>query len=54
MNMDPFDGDDFDRETTNESDGMHFVGYDNDDGTTAWYDDDGNLDSVTSTPEDDY
>ena len=33
-----------DRESTNESDGQHFVGYDDKEtGTTAWYDDDGNL-----------
>ena len=33
---------------TNESDGMTFYGYDDDDtGTTSWYDEDGNLDCDT-------
>ena len=50
---DPFGWGDFDRESTNESDGMHFWGQDNDDGTTTWYDDKGNLDSVSKTPHDD-
>lgn len=51
--MDPFGWGDFDREYTNESDGMHFWGSDNDDGTTDWYTDNGDLDSTTPTPDDD-
>ena len=44
-----------DRESVNESDGQHFVGYDDEEtGTTAWYDDDGNLDCVTDTPDDEW
>ena len=44
-----------DREYTNESDGQHFVGYDDEEtGTTAGYDDDGNLDCITDTPHDDF
>lgn len=49
----PFDLGDFDRESTNESDGAHFFGSDNEDGTTTWYDDDGNCDCITPTPSDD-
>lgn len=48
---------DFDRDpdwiSTNESDGMKFYGFDDDDGTTAWYDEDGTLDSCTDSPSDD-
>lgn len=51
--MDPFGWGDFDREATNESDGRHFWGSDNEDGTTDWYDDYGNLDCRTATPDDD-
>lgn len=40
-----------DRSWTN-SDGDRFSGYDRDDGKTDWYDSDGNLDSVTDTPDD--
>ena len=47
-------GEDYDRTSTNESDGDTFYGYDSDDGTTSWYDSDGNLDSITDTPDDDY
>lgn len=52
INMDPFGWGDFDREETNDSDGQHFWGSDNDDGTTTWYTDDGTLDCVTDTPYD--
>ena len=41
---------DYDRTSTNESDGMVFYGQDNDNGTTDWYDEHGNLDSYTTTP----
>ena len=51
--MGPF-GEDYDRTSTNESDGDTFFGYDSDDGTTSWYVSDGNLDSITDTPDDDY
>lgn len=53
-NMDPFGWGDFDRESTNASDGMHFWGQDNEDGTTTWYDDRGNLDSISKTPSEEY
>ena len=43
--MGPFD--DADHTYTNDSDGMTFYGYDNDDGSTTWYDEDGNLDCDT-------
>lgn len=49
--MAPFD--DADHTYTNDSDGMTFYGYDDDYGHTDWYDDDGNLDSSTSTYYDD-
>ena len=52
-NSDPFGWGECDRETTNESDGQHFYGYDNDDGTTTWYGEDGHCDSTTDTPDDD-
>ena len=42
-----------DRTERNESDGRTFHGYDNDNGTTDWYDKDGNLDSTSKTPRDD-
>lgn len=42
-----------DRTTTNDSDGQTFYGYDNDNGTTDWYAEDGSLDSSTPTPTDD-
>lgn len=48
------DPNDYDRTSTNESDGQTFYGYDNDDGETVWYTEDGTLDSVTDTPSDDY
>ena len=38
---------DADRTYTNQSDGKTFYGYD-DNGHTAWYDEKGNLDCVTS------
>ena len=41
-----------DRTDRNESDGQVFYGFDNDNGTTDWYDKDGNLDSYTKTPHD--
>lgn len=44
---------DYDRIDVNESDGMVFYGYDDDCGTTAWYDSNNNLDSITDTPSDD-
>ncbi len=43
---------DFDRVDTNDSDGSTFYGYDNDNGTTTWYDSSNTLDSVTETPDD--
>jgi len=49
----PFGFGGFDRESTNESDGQHFWGKDNDDGTTDWYTDSGCLDCNTPTPRDD-
>ena len=39
--------------STNETDGEKFYGYDDGEGRTAWYDSDGNLDSLTNTPSDD-
>lgn len=42
-----------DRTDRNESDGQTFNGYDNNDGTTDWYTQDGTLDSRTKTPRDD-
>lgn len=44
---------DWDREYYNDSDNQHFRGYDSDNGTTHWYDDDDRLDCITSTPDDD-
>lgn len=43
---------DYDRIRRN-SDGQKFYGFDDDDGKTDWYDDDGFLDSVTDTPSSD-
>lgn len=43
----------YDRADTN-SDGSRFYGYDHDDGITDWYSEDNTLDSITSTPSDDY
>ena len=37
----------YDREWTNALDGQHFYGVDDNDGTTTWYDDKGNLDYKT-------
>ncbi len=34
-------------------DGSKSYGFDNDDGTTDWYDSNGYLDTVTDTPDDD-
>ena len=51
-NSDPFGWGECDREATNESDGQHFYGYDNGDGTTTWYDESGNCDCTTDTPDD--
>ena len=43
-----------DRFERNESDGMGFFGYDClEDHTTTWYDEFGNLDSITPIPDDD-
>ena len=39
--------------STNESDGNTFYGYDDGDGHTDWYDENGNLDSSTEAPSDD-
>ena len=39
-----------DRTERNISDGQLFNGYDNEDGTTTYYDSEGNLDSITKTP----
>ena len=48
-----FDPSDADRISVNQSDGQKFFGFDDEEtGTTAWYDEDGNLDSVTDTPRD--
>lgn len=44
---------DYDRTSQNESDGQKFYGYDNENGTTDWYTEDGHLDSRTNTPSDD-
>lgn len=41
-----------DRYDTNDSDDRSFSGYDNDDGTTDWYDENGDLDSTSETPYD--
>ena len=52
-NSDPFGWGECDREKTNDSDGHTFYGYDNDDGTTTWYDEDGHCDSTTDIPDED-
>lgn len=52
-NPDPFGWGECDREATNSDDGQHFYGYDNDDGTTTWYDESGCCDCTTDTPDDD-
>lgn len=45
---------DYDRYERNESDGMGFYGYDDEEtGTTEWYTEDGVLDSITDIPGDD-
>lgn len=44
---------DYDRTSTNESDGQTFYGHDDGDGRTDWYTEDGGLDSSTPTPSDD-
>ncbi|MEK4297455.1 hypothetical protein [Paenibacillus sp. FSL R5-0914] len=45
---------DYDRTSTNESDGQNFFGYDDkESGTTDWYTEDGTLDCQTNTPCDD-
>jgi hypothetical protein len=49
----PKEDDDYDRIEVNESDGQTFYGYDDDDGETDWYTEDGTLDSSTPTPSDD-
>lgn len=43
----------YDRRYRNRSDGQVFYGYDDGNGRTDWYDEDGNLDSYTDTPTDD-
>lgn len=40
-----------DWKSTNESDGLVFYGYDDDDGKTYWYDKDGVYDCTTETPD---
>ena len=45
--------DNYDRIDINDSDGQKFYGYDDDDGTTTWYSENGDLDSRTDTPSDD-
>ena len=48
-----FDPEEADRVSINPSDGQRFFGFDDeDDGTTAWYDEDGNLDCILPTPRD--
>ncbi|WP_167397267.1 hypothetical protein [Lysinibacillus mangiferihumi] len=44
---------DYNRTSTNESDGQKFYGFDDGEGRTDWYTEDGNLDSSTPTPADD-
>ena len=47
-----FEPKNYDRKSVNESDGQCFFGYDDEEsGTTAWYDEDGNLDCLTRKPE---
>lgn len=46
--------DDYDRIDRNESNGMLFYGFDDEDGKTAWYTEDGFLDCVTQTPDDEW
>ena len=41
-----------DRTERNQSDGQVFYGFDNEDGTTDWYDKRGSMDSTTKTPHD--
>ncbi len=43
---------DYDRTETNTTDNQTFYGYDNEDGTTDWYDKNDNLDCTTPTPSD--
>ena len=46
-------GRDYDRVDRNESDGMVFYGYDDEEsGTTDWYTESGDLDYVSDTPYD--
>ena len=40
----------FDRISTNKSDGQTFYGQDNGDGTTMWWNDRGEVDSISETP----
>lgn len=40
----------YDRKSTNE-DGHIFYGYDHDDGRTVWYDERGDVDCITETPD---
>ena len=35
----------------NDTDGSVFYGYDEENGRTIWYDSDGNVDSITETPD---
>ena len=39
--------------STNETDGAKFYGFDDGEGRTAWYDSDGNLETVMDTPSED-
>ena len=43
--------DNCDRTSDNE-DGSRFYGFDDDNGKTVWYDEDGNCDCMTDTPND--
>lgn len=44
---------DYNRTEVNESDGQQFYGYDDGEGKTTWYSENGDLDSITNTPSDD-
>ncbi len=44
---------DYDRVSVNDSDGSIFYGYDDDEGNTWWYDEDGRFDMRTDIPSDD-
>ncbi len=46
------DDKEYDRTWTNSTDGQQFWGIDNGDGTTSWYDRNGDYDSDSDTPTD--